>query len=75
MTAALFMRGVHRIPDAAIRDAEGKYQSKVQRRSYRVVRISDGVTLHGCQNLEQATEKLDFWNEGGLFARIERGGL
>ena len=75
MTATLFMHGVQRVPDTAIRDAEGKYQSKVQRRSWRVVRNSDGVTLHGCPNLEQATEKLNFWNEVGLFARIERGGL
>jgi hypothetical protein len=60
---------------ADLRDNQGRYESKVQRRTWRVVRALDGVTLYGCPTREQAEAKLVVLNTyDANFARIERGG-
>lgn len=76
MTAALFMHGVQRVSDATIRDNAGRYESKIQRRTWRVVRAVDGVVLYGCPSREQAESKAVFLNEQHpASVRVERGGL
>lgn len=76
VTAALFMHGVQRVSDATIRDNAGRYESKIQRRTWRVVRAVDGVVLYGCPSREQAESKAVFLNEQHpASVRVERGGL
>jgi hypothetical protein len=76
VTAALFMHGVASQSEATIRDNAGRYESKVQRRTWRVVRASDGVVLYGCPSRDAAEAKADFLNEQHpASVRVERGGM
>ena len=75
MTAALFMHGVASQSDETIRDNQGRYESRVERRTWRVVRAVDGVLLVGCPSRDAAEAKADFFNEQHpASVRVERGG-
>lgn len=76
MTAALFMHGVSSVKLAELQMRRNRYESKVQRRTWRVVRAADGVVLYGCPSREQAESKAAFLNEQHpASVRVERGGL
>jgi hypothetical protein len=57
------------------RNAEGRFQEKVRRKTWLIVRASDGVPLQGCVGLGAARAKLAWWNERGPFAVLMRGGV
>lgn len=57
-----------------LRDTTGRYESRVERRTWRVVRAVDGVLLVGCPSREQAEAKAAFFNEAHPGSvRVERG--